>query len=447
MLRYYLNGISDYFKDNVLLLIKPRKYLEQIKQKPISKRLFFINIFLIVIIHFIFNYLVSISHGIYPWHIINTIGLTWQIFVFVIFVISFSPLLIDLISVKISKTQSKLCSLAKVYFHVLLIFAIYPLVNLIFSLLYIDFCIKLPFAIIAEITFGQIFEAILIVYLSLFIIYSFYRSIKAVILSITIIGLLFPLLLYGLDFAYFLRMNFYGFLSSGLMNDPAHVTLWCSQNIWFCFLIFFFGISYFLHQQKNIFKLITKTHIIPHLLFPLLILMGYLFAGAILPIPQLISLIIASIAAWNCTYILYLHYNKSFNQSNGIILNEWEIIMGIFWLITTALSFSLIVSFISFFFTSLFILLAFIFLKYLNNTFQKLMYRLNIFTLSMLTVLIASIPSYFFIYFYPTPSIIAIEWPTLLSFCIAFLVALIPSLLLKPSFFYPIVLPRRKMDM
>lgn len=432
---YYLKGIGGYFEDSLLLFIKPKSTIKKIREKPFSIKLFLVNIFLITIIHSIFNFLVAIKS--LPWHIVNTIGLTWQIFVFTIFVISFSPFLIDYISSKITGIKNQLYPLSKVYLHVLIIFALYPLINLFLGIFGVPFNFLLPFATRAGITVGQIFEGVLISLISIFIIYYFYHSLKAVLISILMIGLSFPLILYGIDFVYYVLMSyFYGFARYGIMQDPAHIILWCMENMWFILLILGFGLSYFLYQKRNYFKFLTKPQIILNILFSLLILSGYMISGFILPIPQLISLIISSIAAWNFVILVFYYYNNSNQSTNKLILNKWETFIAGFWLLTTTISFSLVVSFISTFFLSLFLFLSLIFIKYFQSISKFYYQKFFIFISLYLILLMGSIPNYIFV-FESLPSELAIEWPTLFSFWIGIPIAAIPSLFLKSSYFYP----------
>jgi hypothetical protein len=428
----YLMQIGSYFKDNFLLIIKPGTYVEKISTKAISIKVFILNLLLITLIHSIFNYLLVLGE----WNFVNTLGLSWQICIFAVFVISFCPLIIDSLSSKISKAESKLYPLSKVYFHILLIFALYPIVNIILHLLNQPYNFYLPFSYGATITWGQIIEAILISYISIFVIYYFYKSKKAVILSLIIIGISFPLLLYGLDFKEFLRWGVYGFQTYGLMNDAAHFILWCLENMWFCLLILFFGLFYFIYRKKNPLKSIPKIQIIPNLFFPSLVLLGYFFGGCILPLPQLISLLIASVAAWNFVFLLYMYHMSINKKPNNCPLNKWEFFMSGFWLVTIALSFSLIVSFISGLFCLLFWIFSFIFIKIKINSSNKLIQIFILFISFFLIFLMGSIPTFFFLFHF-LPSIIAIDWPTLYSCLVAIPISLIPSIFFKLSYFFP----------
>lgn len=436
--QFYFNGILDYFKDNLLLFLKPKKYIQKLSEKKITLKLFLINIILITIIHSIFNYLASTYHSSQEWDFINLIGVTWQILVFVIFVLSFAPLVIDFIASKISKTQNQLIPLFKIFYHSLLIFAFYPLVNLLLLIFNQSISFYLPFSSSSQITWGQIFEAIILCYISIFIIHYFYKSKMAIIFSLIVIGFSFPIILYGWDFVLFLKNDFYYFKLVGILNNPANIILWCMENMWFCLLILFLVVLYFKTMKKNPLKSLAKTLIIPNLVFPGLIALAYLIVGAKLPIAQLTSLIISSIAAWNFIFLIYLHYSKNLKESNIVKLDNWELFMGGFWLITISLSFSLIVSFISAFFCLLFCSISFIYIKFQITFTRKWANYFYKFIIFYIICLMGSTTIFFFIFSY-TYSVIAIEWPTFFSFIIAIPISLTFTFLLKISYFYPLI--------
>ncbi|MFX1293742.1 MAG: hypothetical protein ACFFD2_02615 [Promethearchaeota archaeon] len=435
----FLRGIGEYFTDNFLLFSEPKKAIEKINKKRIRLSLFLVSIFLISCIHFFFNFLVSEGPFRYTnaWNIVNIIGLAWQIFVFVIFVILFSPLLVDIISSKFTGIKDQFSSLSKVYFHTLIIFALYPIINLYFLIFGVPYGFYLPFSSKAMITVGQIVEGILLAIISIFIIYYFYRSSKAVIISVIFLGISFPLILYGLDFVYILSSRFYGFERYGLMDDPAHIVLWCMENIWFCLLVLGFGIIYFYRVKKNYFKLFTRNQLIFNFSLPFFVILGYVISGMPLPIPQLISLIISSIAAGNFILLLYNSYYKSFNNTEkSNFLNKWETFMCAFWLLTIAISFSLIVSFISALFIGLCFIGSSILIRYSQIVIKHKLQLIFSFLTFYLILLMGSVPTYFFV-FSEGPSIVAVELPTLLSLLVSIPIALIPAIFLKFFSFYP----------
>jgi len=438
-IQFYLNEINKYIKKSLMLIVKPWVNVQKIRDEPFNLKSFFLSILVIAIIHSILNFFVSYSKDpLIQWNIINIFGVSWQIFIFIIFVITFSPLVIDIISSRFSKFKNQFYQLAKVYCHILLIFALYPIVNIVLAIFNYPNSYFLPFSQKSNITIGQIIEGILICYVSVFIIYSFYKSKKSIILSLIIIGMSFPLILYGIDFVFFLLENFYRFEYYGFVDNPAHIILYCLANMWFCLLILFFGALYFYHQGKNILKLIFQMKFIPNFVFPFLIFLGYIFSGFILPFPQLFSLIIASIATWNSIYVLWMYYNRiTYIQENQLRLNNWDYFMVSFWLITISFSFALMVSFISaflLFICFIFVLfyLKYIYLKFSSNFSQKIL----LFFLFYLIVLIGSPPTFFLIFY--DHSIIALEFPNFLMWIIAIPIAGILSISLKTNYFWGI---------
>ncbi len=432
----FLRALGAYFIDSFLLFSKPKTAIEKIKKKRISIPLFLVSIFLISSIHFILNFLASRNPSD-PWHIVNTLGLTWQIFVFVIFVVSYAPLLVDSTSSKLTGIKDQLSSLSKVYFHTLIVFALYPLINFFLRTLGVNYKFYLPFSTRTLITIGQVVEGTLLAVISIFIIYYFYRSSKAVGSSLILLGLSFPLILYGIDFVYLLSSRFYGFEGYGLMQDPAHIILWCMENIWFCLLILGFGLLYFYRVKKNYFKLFTRNQIIFTFLLPLFILLGYIISGIVLPLPQLISLIISSIAAGNVIFLIYNSHNKSVNNivsSNR--LNQWETLMCAFWLLTIAFSFALMVSFVSALFLGFCFIGSFVLIRYSQLIIKRELQIVLSFLIFYLILLMGSVPTFFFI-FSEVPSIVAIELPILASFLAGIPITLLSALFLEFSLINP----------
>jgi len=434
----FMRRIGEYFKDGFLLFIKPKKAIQKITKKRINLSLFLVCIFLISSLHFIFNFLASEGYS-NTWHIVNSLGLAWQIFIFALFVISFSPLLIDTVSSRLSGVKNQFSSISKVYFHILIVFALYPIINFYLRLFGVPYTFYLPFSTKTMMNVGQVVEGVLLAIVSISIIKYFYKSIKAVLISLIILGIFFPLILYGLDFVYILSSRFYGFGRYGLMDDPAHIILWCMENIWFCLLILGFGIAYFYHIKKAYFKLFTPIQLFFNFTLPFFVIFGYLISGLSLPIPQLLSLIISSIAAGNCILLIYnSRYKEYYNSERPYLLNKWETFMCAFWLLTIAFSLSLIVSFISALFLLLFFISSLILIRYspmIINGRKRVIFPLLIYYLFFM---MGSVPSYFFIFSdIFKPSIIAVHLPTLLSFLVALPIALIPAILLISSSFYP----------
>jgi len=353
-----ISEVLDILGDSGRLLIYPKTTIRTIIDKEISIKAYFSYSFFIASIHFYLLYIQAhlYKNCLFTWHPANILGLWWQVYVFVLFITVVPPLILDCLASVLSQKNMLFTTIFKIYLHTLLIFAFYPVINIILTALKVRFSFSLPGTIATVFTYGQIFEAIYLIIITIIILHIFYKNMKAVILSTIFIGFLFPGILLGQDIMVYVMNNFLNLNYSSMSFESFYrVPLWGNANIWFVFLFFIGGVIYLIYTKKLKLSriLFHSENLLINFTLIYLVFVGFSLGGRTLPLGQLIYLFFAVIFTWNFSYLhLFQKISRTLGSENNIPLelqlNSWEQTIVSTWIIIGGLSFILNISIFSF---------------------------------------------------------------------------------------------------
>ncbi|MHA1267383.1 MAG: hypothetical protein ACTSRS_19255 [Candidatus Helarchaeota archaeon] len=391
-----------FLKESLLIIsfLKTGKVTEKVRNVPLSIKFIFLNVLLLSILRAILE-IIHWTHK-YPsqrWDLINLGGFIWQIAVFIIFIIPFSSYILSYASSYLAHVRISFSQIFNVYFYLTFLFAISPIFDIIASFLGAPSFFFLPFTNESIITMGQLIEAFILPILSFLILHQITHSTRIAIISTLIMGLLFPFILIGPDGVYYMSFifNFNGHY--WLPNDPFHIILWAMENLWFSLLMVILLSTYLLRKLRQLNLNLNRFNILLGTFLGFSVLIGYFLGNQAIPLPHLLALVLSLISCWIMYVLLKTRY-----VCGEVQLNDWVITISLFWLITIGLSFTLVVSFFSFFILLAIILIIFIYIYYLKSiTFQsskvnkkKYVFYFLICILMFLSILLGATPTIFY---------------------------------------------------
>ncbi|MHA1378170.1 MAG: hypothetical protein ACTSRG_07290 [Candidatus Helarchaeota archaeon] len=345
--------------------------------------------------HLIFNNLFFhyyyIRFSIYPpliWDWANLTAFYWQVVTFVLSIIPLASVIAVIICSKYSVEKVPFYQVIKIYLCFLVVFALYPLVNLFFVWLYIDPIIKIQsnFQNVMVIQIGQIIQGVIISVLSLIILYEKFKtklgvflSILAITLSFIFIGGIYPLYVYFIANLFFNSTFSLQGATLGFPHQLYHIYLWAAENILEVIIIAIAYLAYILQNDKNFQEQLIWLKSYSGLLLFLLGVTGYVFSQSYINVVEIGSLLISIFLIWSLIKLLEIYYEKK--QRKIQYKSIFEMSLLIYFIVTAALSLALLVSFAATFFLSIMIVCGLIYLylrqraryKYLSSFFFGLM--------------------------------------------------------------------------
>jgi len=336
-----------FLKDSILIIsfIKTGEVTNNVHKKPLSIKFVFFNLLLFTILRVILERI----HWrlVYPaqtFDLVNIIGFSWQVALFLIFIISFSAIIFSRLGSSLSDTDVKFSNLFNTYYYLSFFFALSPLFDIIASYFGVPSFFPLPFANVSIITIGQLIEAIIIPIITCIMLYQFFKSIMVSIISTAIVGALFPFVVYGPEAVEYIKNHIFQFLAWSEPKYPYHIILWALENLWFCLFIVIIIIGFLIFNFQIIRERWSSRDVPVLLLYILSIFIGYFLGGQSISFPFLISLIIAGVTCWIIFSFLISRRSKSVER-----MSNWMVSMGVFWALSISFSCVLTVGFYSFF--------------------------------------------------------------------------------------------------
>ena len=164
----------NFLKDSLLIVsfVKTGEVTERVRDQSLSLKFIFFNILIFSMLRVVLEIIhwkrvAFVEYGAEQnWDFVNLMGFTWQVGVFLLFVLPFSSYVLFGLSSSSSTEKTQFIKLFNVYFYLSLLFALSPIFDIIAIYLGVPSYFKLPFGSVSIITMGQLIEAFIIPVLS-----------------------------------------------------------------------------------------------------------------------------------------------------------------------------------------------------------------------------------------------------------------------------------------
>ncbi|MHA1297839.1 MAG: hypothetical protein ACTSO9_00175 [Candidatus Helarchaeota archaeon] len=415
---------SDYFKDSFLLFINPTRQIQVIKRRKYSVGMMFFIICFCTLLHLIFTLLISYYYYLrilflpalsYDWS--NLLSFYWQsLLTFSTMVLPLSVSFIIIICSRFSKNRHRFYDIVKIYMSFLLIYGLYPILDVLFVFLDID-----PFVVVSPLQIvlfpdlslsqqpimgqfiGQYFMGIFLGFLSIIIVYDLYKTKIGTILSNLSIGSLFIFM--GGMYRYFTTIvanlifnstfSFSG-INTGLPGQLFFHFEISAEGALLITSVIPFYIAYLLQNGRDFQAQINWLKSYSSILFLFIPLIGYFVSKSPINGIEIFLLIISSFLIWSLIKLFETYFEK---KKQGILYkSNYEFFLLTFFLITYSVCLSLLVSFSAIFFISLMLIFGMFYVLLQKNEISYIYKILKVIVFSLLCAfafLIGSTPTAF----------------------------------------------------